>query len=148
MRRSRGGAQLASDSSGAEDVNGTESDVESLGTYVHRQRRSGVRRGANRSPAGATSSWPAAVRRRGHPRLRVPAPAGCLQVAEDTTKSTATYAFNGCTGPLGPRRAHGHRDRRLAAAHAGNELTLDYSAQGFQVNRATIDNWQATAVIT
>jgi hypothetical protein len=137
-------AQLASDSSGAEDVNGTESDVETLGTSFIGSDGASV---ATQSLAGGgdvklASGGTTAVGIPGFAFL----PAGCLQISEDTTKSTATYAFNGCTGPLGLVELTG--TVTVGWQLAGNELTLDYSAQGFQVNRATVDNWQATAVIT
>ncbi len=136
-------AQLASDSSGAEDVNGTESDVESLGTSFIGSDGASV---ATQSLVGGGDVKLAS----GGATVGVPGfaflPAGCLQVTDDTTKSTATYAFNGCTGPLGLVELTG--TVTVGWQLAGNELTLDYSAQGFQVNRATIDNWQATAVIT
>lgn len=137
-------AQLASDSSGAEDVNGTESDVESLGTSFIGSDGASV---ATQSLAGGGDVKLASG---GATTAGVPGfaflPAGCLQVTEDTTQSTATYAFNGCTGPLGLVELTG--TVTVGWQLAGNQLTLDYSAQGFQVNRATVDNWQATAVIT
>jgi hypothetical protein len=129
----RNNAQLASDTSGAEDVNGTESDIESLGTsFVGSDGQS-----------LATQPLASAV------AVGVPGfafqPASCLQVTEDTAHSQATYAFNGCAGPLGLVELTGTVtvDWQVAAS----QLTLNFSSQGFKINRATVDNWQATAVI-
>jgi hypothetical protein len=138
----RDGAQLATDTSGAEDVAGTESDVESLGTaFVGSDGQSvatqSLLAGGNLKVQGGTS-------------VAVPSfyfqPAGCLQVTEDEASSRATYTFDGCTGPLGLVELTGTItvDWQLAAT----QLTLNFSAQGFKINRATIDSWQATAVIT
>jgi hypothetical protein len=139
----RNAAQLASDTSGAEDVNGTESDVESLGTsFVGSDGQSLATQsligGANLKLMGD----PTTVAVPGFTFL----PAGCLTETEDAAKSTETYAFNGCTGPLGLVELTG--TVTVGWQVAGTQLTLDFSAQGFQINRATIDNWQATAVIT
>ncbi|HEY3818840.1 MAG TPA: hypothetical protein VGL81_16830 [Polyangiaceae bacterium] len=140
----RNEAQLASDTSGAEDVNGTESDVESLGTSFVGSDGASV---ATQSLVGGSNVKLASG---GTVDTGVPSfaflPAGCLTVTEDTAKSTATYAFDGCTGPLGLVALTG--TVTVGWQVAGNELTLDFSAQGFQINRATVDNWQATAVIT
>jgi hypothetical protein len=139
----RNEAQLASDTSGAEDVNGTESDAETLGTSFVGSDGQSV---ATQSLVGGGNLKVMS----GGTTVGVPGfaflPAGCLQVTEDTVKSTATYAFNGCTGPLGLVELTG--TITVGWQVAGPQLTLDFSASGFQINRATIDNWQATAVIT
>jgi hypothetical protein len=139
----RNGAQLASDTSGAEDVNGTESDVESLGTaFVGGNGQSLATQslvgGGDLTVQGDGTS------------VAVPSfwfqPAGCLQVAEDAANAQATYTFNGCTGPLGLVELDG--TVTVGWQYAASQLTLSFSAQGFKINRATVDSWQATAVIT
>ena len=136
-------AQLASDSSGAEDVNGTESDVETLGTSFIGSDGQSV---ATQSLLGGGNLKVAS----GGATVGIPGftflPAGCLTETEDTAKSTVTYAFDGCTGPLGLVELTG--TITVGWQVAGSQLTLDFSASGFQINRATVDNWQATAVIT
>jgi hypothetical protein len=137
-------ASLGSDTSGAEDVAGTESDVESLGTSLVDSSGQSVAT-ASTSSAGAlrlldittsssngVGSWFQ--------------PAGCLQATIDSTTNTATYVFNACTGPLGLVELNGTVNLAWTAAAGG--LTLNYSAQGFTINRATIDSWKATAVVT
>jgi len=135
-------SQLASDSSGAEDVNGTESDVESLGTsFVGSDGQSvatqSLAAGGNIKTMDTTTTGSA-----GYYFL----PAGCLQVTTDTTKQTVAYVFSGCTGPLGLVELTGTVN--VTWQQANGQLTLDFSSQGFHINRATIDSWQATAVIT
>ncbi|HEY1697274.1 MAG TPA: hypothetical protein VGG39_34170 [Polyangiaceae bacterium] len=133
----RNDAQLASDSSGAEDVAGTESDVESLGTSLVGSDGESL---ATQSLAGGDVTVSS-----GNPGYYFQ-PAGCIQATADTTKQTVTYVFSSCTGPLGLVALNGTvtADWQLA----GDQLTVDFAASGFQVNRATIDSWQATAVIT
>jgi hypothetical protein len=139
----RNEAQLASDSSGAEDVNGTESDIESLGTSFVGSDGQSV---ATQSLVGGgdlkVMSGPTTVGIPGFTFL----PAGCLVVTEDTAKSSATYAFNGCTGPLGLVSLTG--TVTVGWQLAPSQVTLNFAATGFQINRATIDSWQATAIIT
>jgi hypothetical protein len=139
----RNAAQLASDTSGAEDVAGTESDVESLGTsFVGGD-------GQSLATQSLVAGGDLKVQGDGT-TVGVPSfyfqPAGCLQVTEDKANAQVTYAFNACTGPLGLVELTGTVtvDWQLSAS----QLTLSFSAQGFKINRATIDSWQATAVIT
>jgi hypothetical protein len=141
---SRNAAQLASDSSGAEDVNGTESDVESLGTSFIGSDGQSVATQSLVAGAGVKLMSGGDTTTVGVPGFTF-LPAGCLTETEDTVKSTVTYAFNGCTGPLGLVELTG--TVTVGWQVAGSQLTLDFSASGFQINRATIDNWQATAVI-
>lgn len=135
-------AQLASDTSGAEDVNGTESDVESLGTsFVGSDGQSVATQslavaGGDIKPLDTSTSANA-----GFYFL----PAGCLQITSDTTAQTVAYAFNQCTGPLGLVELSGTVN--VSWQLDGDQLTLDFAAQGFHINRATISSWQATAVI-
>jgi hypothetical protein len=140
----RNDAQLASDTSGAEDVNGTESDVESLGTSFIGSDGQSV---ATQSLVGGSnvklmSGGTTATGVVGFSFV----PAGCLTVTDDVAKSSVSYAFNGCTGPLGLVELTGTVNVDYQVA--GDQLTLDFSAQNFQINRATITSWQATAVIT
>jgi hypothetical protein len=141
----RSRSTLASDTSGAEDVAGTESDVESLGTSLVGSDGQSVATasinggGATLKPLDNTAtasndvgSWFQ--------------PAGCIQATVDTTSKTATYVFSACTGPLGLVQLDGTVD--VTWTDAPGELTLNYAAHGFKINRATIDTWQATAVVT
>ena len=135
-------SQLATDSSGAEDVNGTESDVESLGSsFVGGDGQSL----ATQSLVGQGDIKALDVTTTANPGYYF-IPAGCLVATQDTAKQEVTYAFSGCTGPLGLVELNG--TVTVDWSVSGNQLTLDFSAQGFQINRATIDSWQATAVVT
>jgi hypothetical protein len=140
---SRNAAELASDTSGAEDVNGTESDVESLGTSFVGSDGASV---ATQSLVGGGD-----LRVMGDTTtVGIPGftflPAGCLQVTENAAMTSATYVFDGCTGPLGLVELTGTVN--VGWQVAGSQLTIDFAAQGFQINRATITSWQATAVVT
>jgi hypothetical protein len=73
-------------------------------------------------------------------------PAGCEQTTTDSANQTVAYAFNGCTGPLGLVSITGTVN--LSWSVSDGVLKLDYSAQNFQINRATITSWQASATIT
>jgi hypothetical protein len=135
---------LGSDTSGAEDVAGTESDVESLGTSLISSNGQTV---ATASSNGGGSAMPldnttTATNDVGSWFQ----PAGCIQATIDTTTMTATYVFAGCTGPLGLVELNGTVD--VTWSETAGQLTLNYAAHAFKINRATIDSWQATAVIT
>jgi hypothetical protein len=74
-------------------------------------------------------------------------PAGCLTETEDPANRTNTYVFADCTGPFGLV----HLTGTVVVAYAVTSpttLTLSYSAQDFQINRATITQWTASATIT
>jgi hypothetical protein len=143
-------ASLASDTSGAEDVNGTESNVESLGTTLVGSNGQSV----------ATSSFDVGggVKTLDNPISTTTSstdvganfiPAGCLVDTVDTTAKTASYVFTGCTGPLGLVELNGTVHVTWTAPDpSSGAVTLTYSATGFKINRATIDSWQATAVVT
>jgi hypothetical protein len=135
-------AQLASDSSGAEDVNGTESDIESLGSSFVGGDGQSI---ATQSLVGAANIKVLDVTTTSDPGYYF-IPAGCLTATQDTAKQEVTYAFSGCTGPLGLVELTG--TVTVDWTVSGNQLTLAFSAQGFKINRATIDSWQATAVVT
>lgn len=134
---------LASDTTGAEDVNGTESDVESLGTsFVGSDGQSVVTssfapRAGEIQLEGVTSV--------GNPGFYFQ-PAGCETTTVDSSNQKASYVFNGCTGPLGLVEITGTID--LTWQVTSGQVTLNFSAQNFQINRATISSWQATAVVT
>lgn len=137
-------SSLASDTSGAEDVNGTESDVESLGSsFVGSDGQSVVTTSAFTPGAGE-------IQIQGGTTVGNPGfwfqPAGCEQTTVDTANQKATYVFNGCTGPLGLVSLTGTID--VSWQKADGQVTLDFASQGFQINRATISSWQATAVVT
>jgi hypothetical protein len=136
---------LASDTSGAEDVSGTESDVESLGASLVGSNGQSVATTSFDVGAGELktldSPTSSAV---GSAFL----PAGCLQATVDTAAKTASYVFNACTGPLGLVELDGTVNVTWTDASNGGPVTLTYAAQGFKIHRATIDSWQATAVVT
>ena len=73
-------------------------------------------------------------------------PAGCITATVDTTAQSATYVFNGCTGPFGLVELTG--TVAVDWTVANGELTLGYSTAGFKINRATIDSWKAKGVVT
>jgi hypothetical protein len=137
---------LASDTSGAEDVSGTESDVESLGTSLVGSNGQSVATTSFDVGAGElkTLDSPTSSSAVGSAFL----PAGCLQATVDTAAKTASYVFNACTGPLGLVELDGTVDVTWTDASSGGPVTLTYAAKGFKINRATIDSWQATAVVT
>jgi hypothetical protein len=136
-------SSLASDTSGAEDVAGTESDVESLGTTLV---------GSNgQSVATASTNGAGAVKPLDNTTTasNVGAwfqPAGCIEATVDTTAKTATYVFSACTGPLGLVELDGTVE--VAWTDSPGGVTLNYSAEGFKINRATLDSWKASAVVT
>jgi hypothetical protein len=132
----RSSDQLASDTSGSEDVASTESDVESLGTsFVGSDGQSVVTQ-----PVAAGSEVTT-----GNPGFWF-LPAGCLQITDDASNAQVTYAFAGCTGPLGLVELTGIVT--VGWQVASSQLTLNFSATDFHINRAIIASWQATAVIT
>jgi hypothetical protein len=73
-------------------------------------------------------------------------PAGCATVSTDAAAMQSTYTFAGCTGPLG--LVHLQGSIMVSWQIAPSMLTLDFSAQNFAINGATITSWQATAVVT
>jgi hypothetical protein len=134
--------QLASDTSGAEDVTGTESDVESLSTSLVGSDGQSL---ATQSLAVSGSNVQLAdITTTANPGYYF-MPAGCITITENSAAQSVTYAFNGCTGPLGLVALNGTVTATWQLAQ--DQLTVDFSAQNFQINRATIDSWQATAVV-
>jgi hypothetical protein len=139
----RNQGQLASDTSGAEDVTGTESDVESLATsFVGSDGQSLATQSLTMGGASIHLADNTTAGNAGY----FFQPAGCIQATQDTANQTVTYVFSGCTGPLGLVSLNGTIDASYQVA--AGQLTIDFTATGFQINRATIDSWQATAVIT
>jgi hypothetical protein len=136
-------SSLGSDTSGAEDVAGTESDVEALGTSLVSSDGQSVTTasvgGSSLRPLDNTTTASNGVGSWFQP-------AGCVEATLDTTTQTATYAFHACTGPLGLVELDGTVN--VTWTDSAGSLTLSYSAQGFKINRATIDSWKATAVVT
>lgn len=140
---SRNGSSLASDTSGAEDVTGTESDVESLGSSIIGDDGQSVVTTSAFAPAqGDIRAQGIALDRPGF----YFEPAGCETTTVDAVGQKVTYAFAGCTGPLGLVEIDGSIDVTWQLAQG--QLTLDYSATDFQIHHATISSWQATAVVT
>jgi hypothetical protein len=136
-------SSLGSDTSGAEDVAGTESDVEALGTsLVSTDGQSVTTASIGGSSLRLLDNTATASNGAGSWFQ----PAGCVQATIDATTSTATYVFKACTGPLGLVEVNGTVEVTWSDSASG--LTLSYSAQGFKINRATIDSWKATAVVT
>jgi hypothetical protein len=136
-------SSLASDTSGAEDVAGTESDTESLASSFVSPTGGGV---STMSLAPSESGLHLAdTTTAGNPGFWFQ-PAGCEQTTVDKSGQSASFVFNGCTGPLGLVELTGTVN--LTWQTGSNQLTLDFTAQNFKINRATIDSWQATAVVT
>jgi hypothetical protein len=73
-------------------------------------------------------------------------PAGCVTSTLDKANKTVTHVFNGCSGPFGLLHLTGTVTVEHNAPSA-SELDLTISASGFQINKATVDHWQATAKI-
>jgi hypothetical protein len=127
-------SSVASDTTGAEDVTTTESDLTALGTTLV-------------NPSGQSVATPDG----GGPSDDVGAsflPAGCFTATLDTGAMTATYVFDHCTGPLGLVELDGTVDVTWTDAGSGGPLTVKYASAGFKIDRATIDSWTATAVVT
>jgi hypothetical protein len=129
------GTSTAADTSGAEDVSETESNVESLGvSFV-----GGDGKSVAMASLGASASQ--------NPGFFL-VPAGCVTVVAGPVAQSATYTFAGCTGPLGLVHLDGAITVGWTLSPASASLTLTYAAQGFQINGATISSWNATAVVT
>jgi hypothetical protein len=56
--------------------------------------------------------------------------------------------FSACTGPLGLVELDGTVDVTWADDTSGGPTTLNFASHGFKINRATLDSWQATALVT
>jgi hypothetical protein len=143
MLRAR--STLASDTSGAEDVAGTESDVESLGTSLVSSNGQSVATAATNGGGGGVMPLDNTTTATNDVGSWFQ-PAGCVQTTIDVTGNKATYAFNACTGPLGLVELNGTVD--VTWSDVPGQLTLNYEAHGFKINRSTIDSWTAVAVIT
>jgi hypothetical protein len=137
-------SSLASDTSGAEDVAGTESDTESLAPSFVSSSGSGVTT-MSLAPGESSLHLAGDTTTVGNPGFWFQ-PAGCEQTTIDKSGQSASFVFNGCTGPLGLVELTGTVN--VTWQTANSQLTLNFSAQGFKINRATIDSWQATAVVT
>jgi hypothetical protein len=140
----RAKSSLASDTSGAEEVASTESDTESLASSFVNSSGGGVST-MSLAPSESGLHLAGDSTTVGNPGFWFQ-PAGCEQTTVDKSGQSATFVFNGCTGPLGLVELNGTVD--LTWQTAQNQLTLNFSAQNFKINRATIDSWQATAVVT
>ncbi len=138
----RNTTSLGSDTSGAEDVGGTESDIESLGTSLIASNGQSVAM-APADMAGGIRTQDVTTASSAGTWFQ---PAGCVTATVDTTTQSATYVFNECTGPFGLVEVDG--TVTVTWTVANGELTLRYSAIGFKVNRATLNSWQATGVVT
>lgn len=139
----RSASTAGEDTSGAEDVANTESNLESLGSSLV----------SNNGQTLTTTSFAA----QGDLHIESPTtvanpgfwfqPAGCLQITADAAQRHASYAFGGCTGPLGLVELTGTVTADWTTTASG-QLQITYGARGFKINRSTIDTWQASAVIT
>lgn len=74
-------------------------------------------------------------------------PAGCVVETQDVATKTNTYVFTNCTGPWGFSKLNGTVQVTYSSTGPDN-LTLNFSASNFDLNRATINSWTASAVIT
>ena len=134
-------SSLASSSADAED---TEMNLESMGQSFVGSNGSALSVQSAQSLGGASLSlegnWT-------NPAGGFYHPAGCLDASSDDATKTVTYTFNDCTGPLG--LVHLTGTVKLVWSSSGpTNLQLVFSAQGFKINKATITDWNATAVIT
>lgn len=132
---------LGSDTSGAEDVSETESSLEVLGSSFVGSDGQSV---ATASFAGKGDVETLA--NGGGTLTSSFLPAGCLTISTDAAAMQSTYTFAGCTGPLG--LVHLQGTITVGWQVAPSTLTLDFSAQNFAINGATITSWQATSVVT
>jgi hypothetical protein len=146
-KNSGGSGSTSSDlATAGADGQDTESNLESMGQSFVGSSSGGLAvqsaellspRGGELTPAG---NWT-------NPAGGFYHPAGCLTASSDDATKTVTYVFNDCTGPLGLVHLTGTVTVVWSSSGATN-LQLVYSAQGFKINQATINNWNATAVIT
>jgi len=136
-------SSLARDTSGAEDVNATESDIEALGSSFIGQSGQSIATAA--FEGGGDIRLLAGTTTVGNPGFWFQ-PAGCLQVTVDASSQQATYVFSRCTGPLGLARLDG--TVTVSWQVTSSTLTLTYAAQGFRIDGATITSWTASAVVT
>jgi hypothetical protein len=113
-----------------EDVSQTESDTEALSTANVGSDGSG-----NLAVATATATGGFFL------------PAGCLTEINDVATSTATFTYADCTGPYGLVHLTGTVTVAYSSTGA-NDLTLNLSATNFQINKATLTSFTATAAIT
>jgi hypothetical protein len=74
-------------------------------------------------------------------------PAGCLTEDSNDVTRTNTYTFNECTGPYGLVHLTGVVTVVWSNA-TPTTLDLALSTTNFQINRATLTSWNATAKIT
>ncbi len=74
-------------------------------------------------------------------------PAGCVTETQDAATQTNTYVFANCTGPWGFVHLKGTVSVQWQIVSA-TELKLTYAATNFEINKATIAQWNATADIT
>jgi hypothetical protein len=73
-------------------------------------------------------------------------PAGCLSEVSDLATQTNTYTFSDCTGPFGLVHLTGVVTVVWSQASA-DTLNLELSSKNFEINRATVTSWNATAAI-
>jgi len=141
VARSAGSA--GEDTSGAEDVANTESNLESLGSSLVNSNGQSLTTASFAGEGDLHVESPTTV---ANPGFWFE-PAGCLRITADAAQRHASYVFGGCTGPLGLLELTGTVTADWTTTGAG-QLQISYAAQGFKVNRSTIDTWQATAIIT
>jgi hypothetical protein len=141
----RNNGSVAQDTSGAEDVAGTEADVEALGSSL--VGSNGQSLATSSFSGGGDLRLEGISKTVGNPGFWFQ-PAGCLLVTTDAASSHASYVFNGCTGPLGLVELTGTIAVDWQTSPAAGQLTIHYAAQGFKLNRSTVDTWVATAVLT
>jgi hypothetical protein len=134
---------LAQDGSGGEEAQQVEADSESFGTSF--VGGSGGSLSVASFDEGGSLHLESGGTTTSNPGFFFQ-PAGCLTVTKDPASSTNTYTFADCTGPLGLVHLNGTVTVKYTLA--ANQLTLQFSASNFEINRATISSWQANAVIT
>ena len=125
-----------------DDAAQVESDSESFGSMFAASDGNGGLTASSFSGGGlVTEGLPAS---NNFPNL---SPAGCVTETQDAASKTNTYVFDNCTGPWGFVHLKGTVTVQWDVV-SPTELKLTYAATNFEINKANIAQWNATADIT
>jgi len=141
--RSNGGGSDDGTAAAGSDSTQVESDTESFGSMFASSGSDGSLAPSDFS-GGSLSTQGLGGAASGFPNLY---PAGCATETSDIPSKTNTYTFDSCTGPYGFSHIKGTVTVTWSST-GPNNLTLNFSATDFEINKATIATWKATAVIT
>jgi hypothetical protein len=125
-----------------DDVSQTEGDTEALASL-----HVGVSSSGGLTPASLEGSSLHLQSGPSGALVQALSPAGCVTETADLASSKVTYVYSDCTGPWGLVHLTGTVEVTYSSTGPDN-LTLDFSASDFQINRATLSTWTATAVVT